>query len=70
MPEPTIKLELSIEEVNLILEALGDQPFKAVFALVGRLQSQARQQLGDASASSATDTDISATDTSAAADTP
>ena len=72
MPEPTIKLELSIEEVNLILEALGDQPFKAVFALVGRLQSQARQQLGDATASSATATatDTSATDTSAAADTP
>lgn len=45
MSEPTIHLELSVAEVNLILEALGDQPFKSVFALVSRLQSQARGQL-------------------------
>ncbi len=45
MSEPTIHLELSVSEVNLILEALGEQPFKSVFALVSRLQSQAREQL-------------------------
>ena len=43
--QPTLHLELSIEEVNLILDALGEQPFKAVYGLVSRLQSQARSQL-------------------------
>jgi hypothetical protein len=45
MSEPTIHLDLTVEDVNLILEALGDQPFKSVYALVSRLQSQARSQL-------------------------
>lgn len=45
MSEPTIHLELSIAEVNLILDALGDQPFKAVYGLVSRLQNQAQSQL-------------------------
>jgi hypothetical protein len=45
MSESTIHLELSVAEVNLILEALGEQPFKSVFTLVSRLQSQAREQL-------------------------
>jgi hypothetical protein len=56
MSDQTIKLELSIQEVNLILEALGDQPFKSVFALVSRLQSQARSQLGEGSAAEASGT--------------
>jgi hypothetical protein len=45
MSDTTIHLELSVADVNLILEALGEQPFKSVFGLVGRLQSQARGQL-------------------------
>jgi hypothetical protein len=45
MSDAKIHLELSVTDVNLILEALGEQPFKSVFGLVGRLQSQARQQL-------------------------
>jgi hypothetical protein len=45
MNEPTIHLELSVAEVNLILETLGDQPFKTVYGLVSRLQSQAQSQL-------------------------
>ncbi|MEB3168099.1 MAG: hypothetical protein ACKN89_02710 [Cyanobium sp.] len=53
MSEPTIHLDLTIEEVNLILDALGEQPFKTVFTLVSRLQSQARSQL-QSSAPSAT----------------
>ncbi len=40
-----IKLELSIDETNLILEALGQLPFTRVFALIGRIQEQARTQL-------------------------
>lgn len=52
MREPSIHLDLTIEEVNLILDALGEQPFKSVYALVSRLQSQARSQL-ESSATSA-----------------
>jgi hypothetical protein len=43
--QPSLHLELSIEDVNLILEALGELPFKSVYGLVSRLQSQARGQL-------------------------
>ncbi|MEB3265925.1 MAG: hypothetical protein VKN13_04850 [Cyanobacteriota bacterium] len=52
MTEPTIQFELSIDDVNLILDALGDRPFKTVFALVARLQTQARSQLVDGQLSS------------------
>jgi hypothetical protein len=49
----TIQLELTIEETNLILEALGQMPFARVFALIGRIQDNARQQLEQASDKSA-----------------
>jgi hypothetical protein len=44
----TVELELSVEEVNVILEALGAQPFARVYGLIGRIQEQARQQLAQA----------------------
>ena len=40
-----VKLELSIEDVNMILEALGNLPFARVYALVGKVQEQAAQQI-------------------------
>ena len=40
-----VNLHISIEEANLILEALGNLPFVKVFALIGKLQEQASQQL-------------------------
>ena len=40
-----INLQISIDEANLILEALGTQPFARVFALIGKIQEQAGQQL-------------------------
>lgn len=45
MNNDTINLELSIEEVNLILEGLGDLPFRRVFQVIGRIQSAARTQM-------------------------
>ena len=33
-----IQLELTIEETNLILEALGTLPFAQVYVLIGRIQ--------------------------------
>ena len=43
-----ITLTVTIDEANLILEGLGNLPFAKVFALVAKLQEQAKQQLGNA----------------------
>ncbi len=40
-----IKLQLTIEETNLILESLGQLPFKTVHGLIGKIQQQASAQL-------------------------
>lgn len=40
-----INLNITIDEANLLLEALGNQPFVKVYALIGKLQEQAGQQL-------------------------
>lgn len=57
MSESTIHLELSVSDVNLILEALGEMPFKSVYGLVSRLQSQARGQLQPATNGAAAQTE-------------
>lgn len=41
-----ITLELSVEETNLVLGALGELPFSRVFNLIGKVQEQANKQLG------------------------
>jgi hypothetical protein len=41
----TLQLELSLDDVNLILESLGALPFARVYGLIGRIQEQARAQL-------------------------
>jgi len=48
-----IKLSLAIEEVNLILEGLGNLQFAKVFALVGKIQEQAAGQIRFANAAQA-----------------
>lgn len=40
-----LKLELSLDDCNLVLEALGQQPYVRVYALITRLQEQARRQV-------------------------
>ncbi len=45
-----IQLRLSIDELNLILEAVGNLPFPRVYALVSKIQSQAAGQLQAAQA--------------------
>lgn len=40
-----IKLTLTVEEANVILEALGNMPYKTVYQLVGKIQQQAAQQI-------------------------
>ncbi|KAA3613652.1 MAG: hypothetical protein DWQ05_15330 [Calditrichaeota bacterium] len=40
-----INLKVSLDEANLILEALGTLPFTRVFGLIGKIQEQAGHQL-------------------------
>jgi hypothetical protein len=45
MNSEKISLELSVEEVNLILKALGNMPFNQVYELIGGIHQQANSQL-------------------------
>lgn len=45
MSNDEINLRITTDEVNLILEALGNLPFVKVYTLIGRIQSQAAAQL-------------------------
>ncbi|MCC5944817.1 MAG: hypothetical protein JJT94_07770 [Bernardetiaceae bacterium] len=40
-----IRLEVSLEEANLIFKALGKEPFADVYELIGKLNEQANAQL-------------------------
>lgn len=42
-----IVITVSLDEANLILEALGEMPFKKVYPLVSKIQEQASQQLSE-----------------------
>ena len=46
----TVKLELTVDEVNTILASLGKHPFEAIFQLVGKIQAQGNEQLAAAQA--------------------
>lgn len=46
----SIQLNLSLEEVNLILGALAERPFREVFELIGKIHEQGSEQLGDSQA--------------------
>ena len=48
MQNPNLNFELTIEETNLVLEALGQLPFVRVFNLIGKLQDAARGQVEQA----------------------
>lgn len=42
-----LTLEITIDEANIILDALGNMPFKQVYTLIGKIQEQAGAQLSD-----------------------
>ena len=41
----SMKLELTLEEANLVMVALGKLPYEAVFQLVEKIKAQAQEQL-------------------------
>ena len=45
-----ISLKLTIDDINLILEAAGALPFAKVYGLIGKIQEQAAQQIQPAAA--------------------
>jgi hypothetical protein len=51
--QQTIKLELTIDEVNAILASLGKHPFEAIFQLVNKIQQQGSAQVQAAEAAAA-----------------
>ncbi len=44
--ERAVTLEVTVEDLNVILAALGERPFSQVYALIGKIQEQAAEQLG------------------------
>lgn len=42
---PQLRLELTLDEVNAVLVALGKMPYEQVFELVAKIQQQAGPQL-------------------------
>jgi len=40
-----LNLQLSLAEINQILDALGEKPYKQVYQLVLKIQNQAETQL-------------------------
>ena len=48
----TLKLELTVDEVNVILEALGSLPFQQVYGIIHKIHNQANAQLEEGEASS------------------
>lgn len=51
-----INLILTIDEANLVLEALGNLPFVRVFNLIGKVQEQSSQQIDKENQSNEEDT--------------
>jgi hypothetical protein len=40
-----MKLDLTVQEINLILQALGNAPYAQVFELIQKIREQAQQQI-------------------------
>ena len=47
---PPIQLTLTLDEINQVLESLGQQPFVKVHQLIAKIQQQATAQLQAAGA--------------------
>lgn len=45
MQPKQLQLELTLEEVNTILTALGQQPYVQVYELIGKIRQQAGAQV-------------------------
>lgn len=48
--EPTVKIELTVTETNIILRSLGKHPFDEIAALIQKIKEQGEAQLAAAQA--------------------
>ena len=48
MEKMEIHLTLTLEEIELLFKALGEQPFKTVFELIGKINEQVVAQTTEA----------------------
>ena len=48
-----IKLELTVEEANMILRVLGKHPFEEVVSVIGKIKAQGEPQVAAAEAEAA-----------------
>jgi hypothetical protein len=46
-----LNIKLTVSELNLILESLGNMPYIRVYELISQIQQQAKEQLNGASSS-------------------
>lgn len=49
----TLKFEMTVDQANLVLEALGTMPYVKVHRLIAQIQGQAQQQMQQAQQSQA-----------------
>ncbi len=40
-----MKLELTVPEINVVMQALGNMPYAQVFELIEKIRTQAKEQL-------------------------
>jgi hypothetical protein len=45
MKPNTIELKLDIAEINVIIKALSERPFREVYELIGKIHAQSSNQL-------------------------
>lgn len=45
MGDNIVKIELTVDEVNFILSALSEKPYKDVFLLIAKIQEQGNSQI-------------------------
>ncbi len=48
-----MKIELTLNEINVIMQALGQMPYASVFELVTKIREQAQAQIAQQEASDA-----------------
>lgn len=59
MDKHNINLQLSADEINILLEGLGGMPFVKVYGLIGKIQQQASGQLNSTAEVSEAAADLS-----------
>ncbi len=42
-----VMIKITLEELNLVFKALGNEPFKEVYELIGKLNDQTNNQLAE-----------------------